>query len=588
MRFLPVALLTAVLSTTRAQEKSEPPERPPAEMDARSKELFEKWSAMEYHLGRKGVKTASFRIAATELEMGNEDTGTGTYRWNEGKSTVRWSSQEMEALLGDWSRQRLDEWFKTSDPARVFAGAKLSAIGKDDGSVEIAVTGKGVELTGMLFDKDGVFRGTTRVAKVELGGMRIKDTFHYERIGGLYAVSSITTEAKLEGVGTFVSKTTLTRKPVGPYRVISKVESVVDALGSRTTLVFSDWTLGDGKTTFGGADRADAGADEVEVDKRPAADDDSKQPNGTPKKGTDEDDSGKAAKDDSPLGAEPPKVHNLAQIGTVGDLPPARQTLRIELDANGALFVRGKELTFEKLRQELPVFARREAEPHVVIRADRTLPWFAVEWVMAACVEAGLYRVYHAAKSEENGAADGALALYLPNRWAKGGIGPVEAELDVDPSFELRVVSRNVTTSREAVHASLVRQLKLLSEKERSKVYVEFYAAAETPTGDCLRLLDAIFRAGIGRINVYSLSEAGPTTKSLKRRVADLRARRKMRKGRRGFGVRIDRDAVPESKERPALRPVKRARGRFAGFFPSDGSGFDGLIDIPDEEELGK
>jgi biopolymer transport protein ExbD len=543
MRALSVALLTALLSTTRAQEKSEPPQRPPAEMDARSRELIEKWNAMYYRLGRKGVKTASVRIAATVLEMGNQDTGTGTYRWSEGKSTSHWSPPEIGASLGDWSRQRLDEWFKTSDPARVYAGAKLSATEKEDGSFEIAVTGKGVVLTGMLFGKDGVLRSTTRVMKVALGEMRTKDTFHYERIGDLYAVSSITTEAKLEGVGTFVGKTTLTRETVGPYRVTSRVESVVDVLGSRTTLVFSDWRLGDGKTTFAGAD-------------------DPKQPNGL--------------------------VQNLAQIGTVGNLPPPRQTLRIELDADGALFVRSKEMTFEALRKELPVFARREPEPHVVIRADRTLPWFAVQWVMAACVEAGLYRVYHAAKSEEKGAPDGALALYLPKRPAEGGIGPVEAEPDVDPSFELRVASRNVTTSREAVHASLVGKLKALSEEERSKVYVEFHATAETPTGHCLRLLDAILRAGIGRINVYSLDEAAPTTKSLKRRVADLRARRKARKDRRGFGVSIDREAVPEPKERPALTPLKRVRGRFAGFFPSDGSGFDGLVDIPDEEELGK
>lgn len=276
--------------------------------------------------------------------------------------------------------------------------------------------------------------------------------------------------------------------------------------------------------------------------------------------------------------ADAPRV-DLAEIGTVGDLPPARQTLLIELDADGAIFIRDREVTYEKMRKELQGFARDEPAPHVVIRADRSLPWFAVQWVMGACAKERIYRVFHAARSEEEGAAEGALALYLPGPGE--GIGPTAQEPDdeVETCFELRVAPRREATSREAVHASLSRRLELLSAEERPEAYLEFHAAPGVPTGHCLRLLDAAFRSGIRRINVYSWDEEAPTTTSLKRRVAELR---EARKG--PFGVTIDREEVPEPAEAATLQPVKRVRGSFAGFFPEGGSGFSGLMDVSPEE----
>jgi hypothetical protein len=125
----------------------------------------------------------------------------------------------------------------------------------------------------------------------------------------------------------------------------------------------------------------------------------------------------------APASPESVARDRLPVLGTVGDLPPEKERVVVELTPAPALKFGGVAMDLRGLRQLLGSKAdglREEKEPHasrlhVVLRADRDVPWQDVQRVMQACADPALriYRILFAAVPEDGG-AEGAIATFLP------------------------------------------------------------------------------------------------------------------------------------------------------------------------------
>ena len=97
----------------------------------------------------------------------------------------------------------------------------------------------------------------------------------------------------------------------------------------------------------------------------------------------------------------PPKAPALVEVGTIGDLPPAGETIKLHVLEDGTLRVNDKERSFVWLRTNLNAL-RKPSPPfkgsptNVLLYTDKKLPWQAVQWILTACAEEKLNRIFHA------------------------------------------------------------------------------------------------------------------------------------------------------------------------------------------------
>jgi len=241
----------------------------------------------------------------------------------------------------------------------------------------------------------------------------------------------------------------------------------------------------------------------------------------------------------------------LERVGTVGKIPPKLATMTIEVRGDGTLVVDQKPRTFKALRGYL-LAAELAVVPNVYIKADKNLPWQAVQWLMAACAQAKRDRLFFAVKHEGDG-KQGAMALFLPGRvtvvWQKERIEPHNFRVALRPDGR-------AGTPRE-LYATLRQLLAGLKPKQRQHAQIELAAAPATPLGAVLKTCDAIIRAGILRI-AFRGPAAPPPNADLKALVAKLRGQTP-----RTLSIRLAGKPVPPTGER--MPPVERATDDFRG-----------------------
>jgi hypothetical protein len=108
----------------------------------------------------------------------------------------------------------------------------------------------------------------------------------------------------------------------------------------------------------------------------------------------------------------------LPRVTTVGSAPadlPGAVTVLTAL-RSGALALDGAPLPFMDLGGRLSVSAAagpRGSDVHLVIRADRRVPWRTVQWLVQAGAVAGFWRLLFGALPRE-GSREGTFAVFLP------------------------------------------------------------------------------------------------------------------------------------------------------------------------------
>ena len=83
-------------------------------------------------------------------------------------------------------------------------------------------------------------------------------------------------------------------------------------------------------------------------------------------------------------GGLPKVLPDLAEVGTIGNLPPAAETILVHVHADGTLFIDGKQHTFVEFRTGLRGMAKppeplarhgvRASPTNVLLYIDKTLP----------------------------------------------------------------------------------------------------------------------------------------------------------------------------------------------------------------------
>ena len=253
----------------------------------------------------------------------------------------------------------------------------------------------------------------------------------------------------------------------------------------------------------------------------------------------------------------------LERLGTIGIRPPISKTIVLTVTRDGTILERGRELSFQDLRSTLRQFsatlrAREKAEGRhprgfasrgcVLLRADKDLPWQAIQWLMMAVAEAKIYRMFHGVLPEK-GFSEGALALFLPT---DKGISPMAQE----PIEEILLPFAVSYSGPEADSSAAFKPLKqALARAGKIKHRVTIKASHNAPYGFILRLADVLLRAGVKKLDFRGTR--------IPRRNADLKELvRSMTRPIRKPGIRLGNRELAGSAELPV---VSRGRG-FAGF----------------------
>ncbi len=252
----------------------------------------------------------------------------------------------------------------------------------------------------------------------------------------------------------------------------------------------------------------------------------------------------------------------LPTLGTVGDLPPEKERLVLEVDARGRVTVGGAALDLDGLRKLLRERADGSREEtglkvsnlHVVIRVDRDLPWQGAQWLMQECASPSIrvYRILFAARPEDGG-DEGAVAAFLP---VDPGIASTDSRRVVEFPSKATVHLRYRPDGDDGRATDVSPRFRDLVARD-SRLTGEIDAAPATPTGTVLETLDVILRAGVRRVVFAGTTLQGGT--SLERAIADL----PVPDGKLAISVLDKR--VPRSKEPVVLAPVARVKGALAG-----------------------
>ncbi len=257
-------------------------------------------------------------------------------------------------------------------------------------------------------------------------------------------------------------------------------------------------------------------------------------------------------------GAPPARVarERLPVLGTVGDLPPEKERLEVEVLSSTTLRAGGETLDLpglqallrkrsEGLYEEKPP---RVSRLYVVLRVDRDVRWQDVQWVMQACAspDVRVYRILFAAVPEDGG-EEGAMAMFLP---LDVGLSTANS---TGPEVDLTVRLRSRDTSPAAPGPALFAHMEKAFGKRKDEVTgATLDADPVVATGAVLEAADALLRWGIRRVLFRGTSQAVVATPE---RPAEARPR-----------VFVRLTAVePPGQGGPVPPPLARVKGRLAG-----------------------
>jgi hypothetical protein len=195
-------------------------------------------------------------------------------------------------------------------------------------------------------------------------------------------------------------------------------------------------------------------------------------------------------------------AHRLPVLGTVGDLPPAEESLILESDARGRVFADGKALNQETLRDLLMSRSdaarveegARASKLSVVLRVDRDLPWLGTRWLMQACVDprVRVNRVFFAAVPEAGG-EEGAFAAFLPN----SDYCDMEGAMPLRLPVLIREGGGEAIQPRRDLYPDLRWQVVREDKRSGGTIQADLDADPSVPTGLLLETVDLCWRAGI-------------------------------------------------------------------------------------------
>lgn len=281
---------------------------------------------------------------------------------------------------------------------------------------------------------------------------------------------------------------------------------------------------------------------------------------------------------------------DLVEVGTIGDLPPAAETIQIIVYADGSLWfdvplrpfeeIDEKKYNFAALRKHLQT-KRKPSPPfkgsptNVLLSTDKKLPWQALQWILTACAEEKLNRIFHAVKPE-GGGDKGAMALFLP---IDGAMHQDQADPPLAVRAEVSIGSTGPSVEPAELYAKLKKVIAKLPAANRENIIVTVKATSAMPSGYVLRAIDMSMRAGAKQVDLYGTA-IPPRDADLKKLVKELRAQRR---GDRLPGITVlgtlrlepSKDGVPK------VPAVARVKG-YAGITKSWSSSAE---EEPEEEE---
>jgi len=243
--FRSILALSLLVSSASAEDKK------PLQMDEASKTLVDAWLKKEYNPGTDGLKKASFKIKVSMQSQMRAMTANADYTFDAGaegaKGKLVWDNEMVGGRLAKkgWSVEDINAKFDPRGWAVWLAGCKLTATAGDAGT-EIKVEGKNRDnVTGVTFDKDGVF--TKMRFGIDMMGQKIPAelTFKYEKDGDRYRNMGWDFAMDIPGMGKVNTTTKLTYVTVGKYKIIKKAVDTTTMAGQpagTTTFDFTEHT----------------------------------------------------------------------------------------------------------------------------------------------------------------------------------------------------------------------------------------------------------------------------------------------------------------------------------------------------------
>ncbi|MEE8106070.1 MAG: hypothetical protein V3T86_11100 [Planctomycetota bacterium] len=211
-------------------KKPEAEAEPKIEMDARSRELFDAWTKMEYLPANAGLKSGSLKIEAEAAGWQGQMKGGATYSWDAAKDTSSLEWRADSAAIGQalaregYSKESFDRWFLSDMERKGLEGCKLTSEEKD-GNTKITVHGKAKSMvTSMQFDANGVLVQLMRRIPVMGNNVDLTERREYMDHGGKKLLSKEHYEMEMQGFGTVSGTTEYTYTDVGGFRVLSGIK----------------------------------------------------------------------------------------------------------------------------------------------------------------------------------------------------------------------------------------------------------------------------------------------------------------------------------------------------------------------------
>ena len=250
-----VALMIVTTTANRAQTPHSVASKPAASksvaLDYLSKKTFAKWHALEYHLGRAGVKQLHMKIKVTSKNtLGTVETD-GSYSHDGKQGKLQWKDSELGTMLAErgWDAPTFDRWLAKRGLLETFGTARLTASKDKDGTVTIQIDGKTRSgHTSLTFDAQGRLAWLTLAlsatdAKSKPGQLRID--LQHRSIGEQVLTTGWKFHLKSES-GSVTGETRFSYKTIGKHHVVQRVEEtlLVDKKPFGTqTLTFSDHAI---------------------------------------------------------------------------------------------------------------------------------------------------------------------------------------------------------------------------------------------------------------------------------------------------------------------------------------------------------
>ncbi|MEE2887900.1 MAG: hypothetical protein VX951_10785 [Planctomycetota bacterium] len=252
-----VALMVMATTTNRAQTPhthavaSKPAASKSVKLDALSRRAFARWHALEYHLGRAGVKQLHMKIKATSKSTQGSIATDGSYSHDGKQGKLQWKDPKLGTMLAErgWDARAFDRWLSKRGLLDTFGTAHLTASKDKDGVVTVKINGKTRSgYTSLTFDAVGRLAWLTLAlpatnAKSKPGQLRIN--MQHRSVGELVLITGWKFQMKSES-GTVTGETRLSYKTLGKHHVVEKAEEtlLVDKKPFGTqTLTFSNHAI---------------------------------------------------------------------------------------------------------------------------------------------------------------------------------------------------------------------------------------------------------------------------------------------------------------------------------------------------------